>query len=93
MDALTDVLLNMGVVGIVVEALKRILGPRFDSDRYGLGMALVVGIGVALGGVALDWYDAEYGQAILGGLLAGGSVAGFYGGTKDTVRGMRSEGS
>jgi xanthine/uracil permease len=70
---------------ILSEAIKKALRlSEANTDRFGLLLALAIGIGtvavfnlLAIANTAVPW-----GTAILVGILAGASAAGIYGGTK-----------
>jgi len=78
MDPAIEILVNAGLVVGLVEALKRALGPALDVERFGPLLALAVGLVTAQAGVALEWYDATHGEAVLIGIIAGVSAAGLY---------------
>lgn len=78
MDAAATVLVGAGLVAGIVEAIKRGLGPGFNSDRWGALLALAVGVASGLAGVFLGWYELPYGQAVLAGLTAGLTASGLY---------------
>lgn len=88
MDAATDILINAGLVAGLVEAIKRGLGARFDSERFGPLLAILVGVLTAVGGVFGGWYasDLELGGAILVGIIAGLTAAGIYRTTQSAAR-------
>jgi hypothetical protein len=73
---------------ILSEAIKKALRlSEANTDRFGLLLALAIGIGtvtvfnlLAIANTSVPW-----GTAILVGILAGASAAGIYGGTKAAI--------
>ncbi len=80
MQPVLDLLVNAGLVAGLVEAIKRALGPRYDSERFGSLFTLAVGVAMALAGVELGWYRPQVtsGEAVLAGLVAGLTASGLY---------------
>lgn len=78
METATDILINMGLVAGLVEAIKRVFGTAFSSERFGPILSLIVGVGTAQVGAYLNWYDATVGEAAYIGLIAGLTASGLY---------------
>jgi xanthine/uracil permease len=73
---------------ILSEAIKKALRLSAENtDRFGLLLALAIGIGTVavFNLLAIANTRVEWGTALLVGLLAGASAAGFYGGTKAAI--------
>lgn len=73
-----EVLINMGIVAGLTEAVKRCFGTAFSSERFGPLLALTIGVGTAVGGAQLGWYEPDPGRAVLQGIIAGLSASGLY---------------
>lgn len=80
------ILVNMGVVTGLTEAVKRALGPNFSTERWGPLLSIVMGIATGVAGAQLGWYDAPIGTAALQGITAGLGGAGIYAGARSPSR-------
>lgn len=69
---------NIALVAGLTEAVKRGLGSRFSSERFGPLLALAIGVGTFTGGTYTGVYSGELAPSVVAGLISGLSAAGLY---------------
>lgn len=69
---------NIALVAGLTEAVKRAMGTRFSSERFGPILALLIGVGTFTGGTYAGVYEGNLAPSVVAGLISGLSASGLY---------------